>query len=91
MGGQGGHVPPQNLGYQLTLFGPRGADYARHITTGPPIFLDDAAFTSVRVRIMLFHFLMLLAGGDFIKSLPEIGNLSYLDNDLAPLPGIEKN
>ena len=38
----------------------------------------------------LFHFLMLLAGGDFIKSLPEIGNLSYLDNDLAPLPGIEK-
>ena len=23
-------------GYQLTLFEPRGADYARHITTGPP-------------------------------------------------------
>ena len=42
-GGQGRHVPPQVLGYQLTLFGPRGADYARHITTGPPIFLDDAA------------------------------------------------
>ena len=39
----GGHVPPQVLRYQLTLFGPRGADYARHITTGPPIFLDDAA------------------------------------------------
>ena len=34
---------PQILGYQLTLFGPRGADYAHHITTGPPIFLDDAA------------------------------------------------
>ena len=33
----------QVLGYQLTLFGPRGADYARHITTGPPIFMDDAA------------------------------------------------
>ena len=31
------------LGYQLTLFGPRGADYARHITTGPPIFLHDGA------------------------------------------------
>ena len=31
------------MGYQLTLFGPRGADYAHHITTGPPIFLDDAA------------------------------------------------
>ena len=25
-------------GYQLTLFGPRGADYTRHITTGPPSF-----------------------------------------------------
>ena len=36
-GGAVGHVPtPQVLGYQLTLFGPRGADYARHITTGPP-------------------------------------------------------
>ena len=32
----GGHVPPQVLGYQLTLFRPRGADYAHHITTGPP-------------------------------------------------------
>ena len=40
---QGGHVPPQVLGYQLTLFEPRGADYARHITTGPLIFLDNAA------------------------------------------------
>ena len=39
----GGHVPPQVLGYQLTLFGPRGADYARHITTCPPIFSDGAA------------------------------------------------
>ena len=29
-------MPPQVLGYQLTLFGPRGADYARHITTAPP-------------------------------------------------------
>jgi hypothetical protein len=38
--GGGGQV----LGYQLTLFGPRGADYAHHITAGPsPIFLDDAA------------------------------------------------
>ena len=34
---------PQVLGYQLTLLGSRGADYARHITTGPPIFLDNAA------------------------------------------------
>ena len=30
--------PPQVLGYQLTLFRPRGADYAQHITTGPPSF-----------------------------------------------------
>jgi hypothetical protein len=38
-GGAGGaRAPPQVLGYQLTLFGPRGADYARHITTGPPSF-----------------------------------------------------
>ena len=36
VGGQGGHVPPKNFGYQLTLSGPRGADYARYITTGPP-------------------------------------------------------
>ena len=38
-------MPPQKkfLGYQLTLFGSRGTDYARHITTGLPIFLDDAA------------------------------------------------
>ena len=43
VGGQGGHVPPHVLGYQLNLFGPRGADYARHITTCPPIFSDDAA------------------------------------------------
>ena len=35
--------PPQVLGYQLTLFVPRGADYARHVTTCPPIFSDDAA------------------------------------------------
>ena len=43
-GGAGGAcAPPQVLGYQLTLFRPRVADYARHITTGHPIFLDDAA------------------------------------------------
>ena len=26
--------PCLNFGFQLTLFGPRGADYARHTTTG---------------------------------------------------------
>ena len=42
-GGAGGACAPQVLGYQLTLFGPRGADYPRHITTCPPIFSEDAA------------------------------------------------
>jgi hypothetical protein len=39
-GGQGGGAcaPPQVLGYQLTLFGPRRADYARHITSAPHLF-----------------------------------------------------
>ena len=37
-GGAGGACAPQVLGYQLTLFGPRGADYARPITTCPPSF-----------------------------------------------------
>ena len=46
VGGQGGHLLPQVLGYQLTLFGPMGAEYARHITTCPPIFSDDAASLS---------------------------------------------
>ena len=43
MEGARGACAPQVLGYQLTLFGPRGADHARHITTGPPKFLDDGA------------------------------------------------
>ena len=45
-----GHVPPQNLGYQLILFGPRGPDYVCHIDTGPLIFLDDAASLREEVR-----------------------------------------
>ena len=43
VGGQEWHVPPQVLGYQLTLLETRETDYASHITTGPPIFLEDAA------------------------------------------------
>ena len=38
----GKHVPLV-LGYQLTLFRPKGADYACYITAPPPIFLDDVA------------------------------------------------
>ena len=37
-GGQGGHVSPQVLGYQLTLFKPRGADYARILLLAPHLF-----------------------------------------------------
>ena len=32
------YVAPRNLGVQLTLFQPGGADYAHHITTCPPEF-----------------------------------------------------
>ena len=35
-GGAGRARALQVLGYQLILFGPRGADYAHHITTAPP-------------------------------------------------------
>ena len=48
--GAGGACAPQVLRYQLTLCGPRGADYARHITTGPPIFLNDAASLFMKSR-----------------------------------------
>ena len=56
-GGRGACAPPQVLGYQLTLFGPRGADYARHITNcPPPIFLDDAAsLRTIRIQIEKHH------------------------------------
>jgi hypothetical protein len=54
-GGHGGHVPPPKiLGCHYPLFGPRGADYARHITTGPPIILDDAA--SLVLNLISFDF-----------------------------------
>ena len=36
--GQGGLCTTQNLGAQLTLFQPEGADYAHHITAYPPEF-----------------------------------------------------
>ena len=43
MGGKGGHVPLQVLGYQLSLFGPRGQIMPAILLLGPLIFLDDAA------------------------------------------------
>ena len=42
VGGQGG-----NLGVQLTLFQPGGADYAHHITACPPGFEILAASMSL--------------------------------------------
>ena len=44
VGGPGGHVPPQVLGYQLTLFGPRGQIMPAILLPCPAIFLADAAF-----------------------------------------------
>ena len=37
-GGQGGLYPTWDLGVQSSLFQPRGADYAHHITACPPGF-----------------------------------------------------
>ena len=48
--------PPQVLGYPLTLFGPRGADYARHSTKCPPIFSDDAASLLIIVDYYILQF-----------------------------------
>ena len=42
-GGRGGTCPPQVLGYQLTLFGPRGQIMPAILLLGPLIFLNDAA------------------------------------------------
>ena len=51
VGGQGGHVPPQGLGYQFTLFGPMGADYAHHITTGPPSFWTMRRLCNIKYEV----------------------------------------
>ena len=58
--GSRGASAPQVLGYQLTLFGPRGEDYARHITTGPPYFWTMRhlcrRYMEIRIRLQkLFH------------------------------------
>ena len=52
-GGEGGPGPFKNLGYKLTLFGPREADYAAILLLAPPIFLDDA---SSLVRYTKMHY-----------------------------------
>ena len=69
--------PSQILGYQLTLFGPRGADYVRHITTAPPIFLDDAAsLSSICSRCCTFFVVLLDFSNYFgyVIKLNEPGN-----------------
>ena len=63
--------PPPIYGYKLILFGPRGADYACHITTAPlpPIFLEDAASLLYCVKSIHFnccHFFWLCS--DFSKN-----------------------
>ena len=42
-GGAGGACAPPSFGISVNPIRTKGGDYARHITTGPPIFLDDAA------------------------------------------------
>ena len=51
VGGQGGLQPTRNLGAQLTLLQPGGADYAHHITASPPGFENPAASLHVGVRV----------------------------------------
>ena len=53
MGGPGGHVPPQVLGYQLTLFEPRGQIMPAILLPCPPIFLVDAAFLYIYIYIRI--------------------------------------
>ena len=43
-GGAGGARAPPSFGISVNPIRTKGADYARHITTVPPIFLDDLAF-----------------------------------------------
>ena len=43
VGGLGALKPTRNLGFQLTLFQPGGADYAHRITACPPGFENLAA------------------------------------------------
>ena len=59
---------PQKSGISVNPIWTKGADYARHITTGPPIFLDDAAplvclkdqllYLGYWVMQAIFHFLI---------------------------------
>ena len=46
-------MPPRNLGYQLTLFGPKGADYARNITTAPLPHIFGQCGVSVSTTLIL--------------------------------------
>ena len=68
MGGPGGHVPPQVLGYQLTLFGPRGQIMPAILLPCPPIILDDAAF----LKIILFLFRAPRSHKPSVEGLPLI-------------------
>ena len=41
------------MGYQLTLFRPRGTDYARHITTGPPHLFGRCAVSGSYMNLAI--------------------------------------
>ena len=43
---EGGACAPPSFGISVNPIRTKGADYARRITTDPPIFLDDAASLS---------------------------------------------
>ena len=43
VGGPGGTCPPKIWDFSKPYSDQGGADYAPHVTTGPPIFLDDVA------------------------------------------------
>ena len=85
MGGPGGHVPPQVLGYQLTLFRPRGQIMPAILLLCPPIFLDDAAFLSWVFEIR-FH-IEKWAGIKVNKDRTKIEHISRKDK-LKPLKSV---
>ena len=50
VGGQGGLQPTRNLGVQLTLLQPGGADYAHNITACPPEFENLMASLNANLK-----------------------------------------
>ena len=55
-GGLGELSPTRNLGVQVTLFQPGGADYAHHITACPPGFENLTASLRVHIHVRCINF-----------------------------------